>query len=107
MSANVKISATIPYYNVELDLLIKCVKSVLTQDFNNFEVIIVDDGSAEEYSLQLDKIRQIDERIRVIRQKNSGVSVARNIGVKASKGEYITFIDADDNVVPYFFFRRV
>ena len=89
------ISIIIPVYNAA-NYLQDTVQSVLNQDYQDMEIILVNDGSTD-HSLALCKEMQLkDTRIKVIDQKNAGVSVARNNGMKASKGEYLLFIDADD-----------
>lgn len=91
----IKFSVIIPAYNVE-KYLVRCVDSVLEQNRSDFEVIIVNDGSTD-YTLQICKaLKQKDDRVIIIDKENEGVSVARNAGIKIAKGEYITFIDADD-----------
>ena len=87
------ISVIIPTYNSQ-KYISSAVNSVLSQTYKAFELIIVDDGSTDntgEIVASFD-----DRRIRYIRQNNSGVAVARNTGIKSSKGEYIAFLDADD-----------
>lgn len=100
---SIKISVIVPYYNVKEELLLRCVNSILAQTFQDYEVILINDGSSEEFLPVLEKAEQLDQRIRIITQQNQGVSAARNHGVAASKGEYIIFVDADDLVLPYFF----
>lgn len=90
-----KVSVIIPVYNVER-YLNKCVESVLNQTFQDFEIILVDDGSTDKSGEICDSY--INEKIRVIHKKNGGLSDARNVGTKESKGEYITWIDSDDTV---------
>lgn len=92
-------SVIIPLYNKEIYLL-KAVRSVLEQTFQNFELIIVNDGSSDNSLLVLDQFS--DERIKLTNQSNLGVSIARNNGVAFSKFEYITFLDADDWWEPTF-----
>ena len=92
------ISVVIPFYNVEETLFMGCITSILNQTFRDFELIIINDGSAEEYNALLNRIARMDARIFIYNQKNAGVSVARNYGVEVSKGAYITFVDADDVV---------
>lgn len=91
------ISVIIPLYNKESS--IRCsVESVLTQSFRDIEIIIVNDGSTDRSA---DIVRSInDPRIRLIEQENGGPSKARNTGVKNAKGEWIVFLDADDELVP-------
>lgn len=90
-----EISIILPVYNSENDIE-DCISSVLTQSMTDFELIAVDDGSTDNSPSVLDRIAQKDNRIRVIHQRNSGVSVARNAGLDAALGKYVTFIDSDD-----------
>jgi len=89
------ISVIIPVYNVK-PYLDNCLKSVVTQSYEDFECILVDDGSTDGSSEICDCWAIQDKRIKVLHQANQGVSVARNNGIKYSKGNYITFIDSDD-----------
>ncbi len=87
------VSVVIPLYNKE-KWVGRAVKSVLSQTFWDFELIIIDDGSTDK---SLERVKEFqDDRIRIITQKNRGVSAARNRGVSEAKGRYIAFIDADD-----------
>ena len=90
-----ELSIVIPIYNVERTLQ-RCIDSVLGQSFQDFEMILVDDGSKDNSSVMADEIAQSDSRISVIHQSNQGLSAARNTGIKVAKGKYITFIDSDD-----------
>ena len=91
------ISIVIPVYNAER-YIEKCIESIVRQTFQDFELILVNDGS-EDCSLEIcEKYANENKRITVISQKNSGASSARNIGIDIAKGEWITFIDADDYV---------
>lgn len=92
---NAKISVIVPVYNVEKYLDI-CMESILNQTLNSIEIIIVDDGSTDKSGKIVDFYAEKDSRIKVIHQENQGVSVARNQGLLAAKGEYIAFIDPDD-----------
>lgn len=92
-----KISIIIPVYNASR-YLYECMKTVLNQTYSNIEVILVDDGSSDGSGELCDKFSTEDSRIKVIHQKNSGVSAARNAGLKLASGEYIAFIDADDMI---------
>ena len=89
------ISVVIPAYNVE-PYLTKCVQSVINQSYRDLEIIIVDDGSTDRTGIICDELRDIDSRIKVIHQSNQGLSVARNVGIEASSGHWITFLDSDD-----------
>lgn len=89
------ISIIVPIYNVE-PYLQKCVDSVLNQTFQNYELILVDDGSTDNSSKICDEYANKYDYITVIHQNNAGVSAARNTGLDSSKGEYIFFLDSDD-----------
>ena len=90
-------SVIIPLYNKQ-DYITRTINSVLNQTYQNFEIIVVDDGSTDK-SLSVVKTIK-DKRIKVFSQKNLGVSNARNKGIKQSKGNYIAFLDADDEFLP-------
>ncbi len=91
------ISVVLPIYNVE-DYLEKCMDSVLNQTYSNIEIILVDDGSPDSCPKMCDEYVKKDKRVKVVHKENGGLSDARNAGIKASNGEYITFIDSDDYV---------
>ena len=92
-------SVIIPLYNKE-NFIENTLKSVLDQGFNDFEVIIVNDGSTDKSE---DKIKHFDDvRIKYFSQENQGVSVARNFGISKANSNFITFIDADDYWYPEF-----
>jgi len=93
------LSVIIPVYNVETTLN-RCVKSVLNQGFSDMEVILVDDGSPDKCPMMCDEWTHQDKRIRVIHKQNGGLSDARNAGIEVARGEYITFVDSDDWVLP-------
>lgn len=93
------ISVIIPVYNVA-KLLERCIDSVLTQTYQNLEIILVDDGSTDMSGHFCDVYAKRDSRIRVIHQSNRGLSGARNSGLKIATGAYVTFIDSDDFVHP-------
>ncbi|MBR4720510.1 MAG: glycosyltransferase [Clostridia bacterium] len=91
------VSVIIPIYNME-KFLDRTVKSVVESDYDNLEIILVDDGSTDN-SLDLCKIWEgKDSRIKIIHKENGGASSARNAGIKASTGDYIAFVDSDDIV---------
>lgn len=90
-----KLSIIIPVYNVA-EWLSETVDSILAQTFRDFELVLVDDGSTDGSGELCDQYAAGDNRIRVIHQKNAGVSVARNTGVAAAQGDYIGFTDSDD-----------
>ena len=89
------ISVIIPVYNVE-KYLDQCIKSVIDQSYTNFECILINDGSTDYSGEICEHWATQDKRIKVIHQKNQGVSEARNKGIEISQGEYIVFIDSDD-----------
>lgn len=93
------ISIIVPCYNAE-PYLQRCVDSVLQQSFTNWEMILVDDGSTDKSPRICDEYARGDERIKIIHKKNEGATIARPLGFKASKGEYIVFLDADDWLLP-------
>ncbi len=93
------ISIIIPVYNVE-PYLARCLNSVLSQSFTDFEILLIDDGSTDASGKICDEYASRDERIRVFHKENGGVSSARNVGLKEAKGEWIYFVDADDEVLP-------
>ena len=92
---NPLISVIVPFYN-DLTTIERCIKSILSQSFNDLELILVDDGSNDGSANVAHKYRKADKRTRVIKQKNEGVSAARNTGIEHSRGEHIVFCDADD-----------
>ena len=93
------ISIIVPIYNAEKKLR-RCVESILSQTFSDFELILVDDGSSDNSPAICDELQLNDSRIRVFHKANSGASSTRNFGIKKAKGEYLTFSDADDWVEP-------
>ena len=95
------VSIIVPVYNVQ-NLVSTCIDSILMQTYQYFECIIIDDGSTDESGTICDEYSKKDNRIKVIHQKNAGLSVARNNALKIAVGEYISFIDSDDYVMPNF-----
>lgn len=93
------ISIIVPVYNA-VNYLSRCVDSILNQQFADFELIIVNDGSTDDSLAVCESFRRKDSRVLVINQDNAGVSSARNRGIKVAKGDFICFIDADDYVNP-------
>lgn len=92
-----QISIIIPVYKAEV-YLHRCIDSLLSQTLQNFEILLIDDGSPDRSGEICDKYTQIDDRVRVFHKENGGVSSARNLGIGHAKGEWITFIDSDDYV---------
>lgn len=95
------VSIIIPVYRVE-NKIRRCLDSILEQTFTDFECILVDDGSPDQSGIICDEYTGKDKRFKVIHQQNAGVSVARNTGLAAAQGEYITFVDSDDYVLADF-----
>ena len=96
------ISVIVPIYNGQHTLW-QCMRSITSQTFTDFEIILVDDGSTDWTSDMCDSLAKLDQRIRVIHQKNKGLSGARNTALDVALGKYIAFIDGDDHVAPQFF----
>jgi glycosyltransferase involved in cell wall biosynthesis len=96
-----KISIIIPVYNVE-KYLRRCIESILSQSINDFEVILVNDGSSDQSGSIADeyKSKANDQRIIVIHKENGGVSSARNAGLSVASGDYVWFVDGDDWIEP-------
>lgn len=92
-----KVSIIVPVFNVE-DYLEECIRSLLDQSYKNIEIILINDGSTDHSSLICNNLKEIDNRIILINQKNLGVSSARNVGLSIASGEYILFVDSDDIV---------
>lgn len=89
------ISIIVPVYNVE-KYLYRCIDSILKQTYENFELILIDDGSPDMCPSICDFCAQTDSRIKCIHKLNGGVSSARNVGIDIAKGDYVVFVDSDD-----------
>ncbi|MDA3720011.1 glycosyltransferase [Streptococcus thermophilus] len=98
---NPLISIIVPTYNVE-KYIRTCIESILAQTYRNIEVIIVNDGSTDQSLAVISDLICSHHNIKVINQKNQGLSVARNTGIDAATGKYIAFVDADDKIKPDF-----
>ncbi|MEE1226668.1 MAG: glycosyltransferase family 2 protein [Bacteroidales bacterium] len=92
-----KISVIVPVYKVE-QYLHRCIDSILSQSFTDFELLLIDDGSPDNCGKICDEYAQKDSRVRVFHKPNGGVSSARNLGLDNAKGEWMAFIDSDDYV---------
>ena len=93
------LSIIVPVYKVE-NYLQKCIDSILAQTFTDFELILVEDGSPDGCPALCDAAAAKDARIRVLHQKNGGLSAARNAGLDVARGEWIGFVDSDDYIAP-------
>jgi len=93
---NPLVSVIIPNYNYA-NYLYACIQSVLNQDYTNLEVIVIDDGSTD---TSVEIIQTFNSSVTLLAQKNSGVSAARNAGIKIARGDSISFLDADDTLAP-------
>jgi len=100
--SDILFSIIVPVYNVvEINgenLFSKCMDSLLHQTYRNIEVILVDDGSTDDAGSQCDAFAKMDSRVVVIHTENGGAGAARNVGVRHSKGDYLFFVDADDEI---------
>lgn len=92
-----RLSVIVPVYNAE-KYINKCLDTILSQTFKDFELILVDDGSPDKCGDICEKYAKLDNRIKVFHKKNGGVSSARNLGLSEARGEYIAFIDPDDYI---------
>ncbi len=95
MGVDVKVSVIVPVFNAG-ETLQKCIESVSAQHYQNFELLLINDGSKDRSGDICDKYAKKDYRIKVFHKKNEGVSSTRNVGLKEARGEYIVFCDADD-----------
>lgn len=91
----IKFSILVPVYNAE-KYLDECIQSVLKQTYQNFELILVDDGSKDSSGEICDRYAKTDERIRVVHQQNQGLLLTRRLSMRMSEGEYLLFLDSDD-----------
>lgn len=96
-NVNELVSVIVPVYNVE-NYLPRCIESIINQTYSNLEIILVNDGSTDHSGTICEEYKKKDSRIKVIMQRNQGLSAARNAGLDAVHGAYLTFIDSDDYV---------
>ena len=94
-----KFSIIVPVYKVE-KYICSCIESILNQEYPDWELLLIDDGSPDNSGIICDKYAKTDSRIKVFHQVNRGVSCARNVGLNNAVGEYILFVDADDMIYP-------
>lgn len=96
---NIKISVIVPVYN-SAEYIQTTLDSIINQDFDCYEIIVVDDGSSDNsLDLAYEKLKDTEIPHKIIHQRNSGVSVARNHGIEVSRGEYLVFVDSDDYIL--------
>ena len=93
------ISVIVPAYNIQ-DYIVRCIRSIQNQTYQNIEIIVVDDGSTDDTGAILDDLAKEDERLRIFHKENGGSSAARNLGIDNAKGEYLAFVDSDDYIEP-------
>lgn len=94
-----KVSIIVPVYNAQKTLT-RCIDSILNQDYTDFELLLIDDGSKDESGAVCDAYAAKDSRIKVIHKENSGVSDSRNMAIDHATGEYLQFLDSDDWITP-------
>ena len=95
MNITPKISVIVPVYNAE-KYLHRCIDSILSQTFTDFELLLINDGSKDSSGAICDEYAAKDNRVRVFHKENGGASSARNLGLDNAKGEWIAFVDSDD-----------
>lgn len=95
---NPKLSVIVPVYKAE-KYLHRCVESILTQTFTDFEILLIDDGSPDRSGEICDEYAKKDSRIKVFHKLNGGASDARNVGLDNAQGEYVCFVDSDYELV--------
>ncbi|MBO5461462.1 MAG: glycosyltransferase family 2 protein, partial [Ruminococcus sp.] len=96
---NPTVSIIVPVYNAE-EYLRRCVDSILTQEYTDFELILVDDGSKDNSPSICDEYAKNDSRVHVIHKENTGVSDTRNLAISMACGTYLQFLDSDDWITP-------
>ncbi len=100
------LSVVIPYYNLG-GTLPETIKSIKETTYSNYEIVIVNDGSSDEKSIQVLNDYKDDEKIKIVNIQNKGLANARNVGAKEAKGEFIAFIDADDKIDKNFYSKAI
>ncbi len=93
------LSVIVPIYNVE-KYLVKCIESIINQQYKQLEILLIDDGSTDGCSQICDEFEKIDCRIKVFHKDNEGLVRARKLGLSYSTGEYVAFVDGDDWIEP-------
>ena len=100
------VSVIVPVYNTG-KVAKKVIRQLLEQSYQNIEIVVVDDGSTDDSLVRLQELAAKDKRVKLIHQKNAGVSAARNAGIERARGEYMVFVDSDDEVRPGFIEKLV
>ena len=93
------VSIIVPVYNAE-GTLTRCIDSILNQEYNDFELLLIDDGSQDSSGAICDSYASADSRVRVVHKANSGVSDSRNLALDMARGTYLQFLDSDDWITP-------
>lgn len=93
-----KVSVVVPIYN-KVDYVERCFRQLLAQDMDAMEIVAVDDGSTDGSGTLCDRLAD-DSRLRIFHTPNQGVTAARRLGVEQARGEYIVFVDSDDELLP-------
>ena len=101
-----RLSIIVPVYKVRRYLQ-RCIESILQQTYTDYELILVDDGSPDGCGSVCDRFAQECDKVKVIHKKNGGLSSARNAGIAAARGEYLTFVDADDTIASGTFYYNM
>ena len=101
-----RISIIVPIYNSS-KTLDRCIKSIINQSYRNIEILLIDDGSTDESASICKKYEKKDNRIKYIYKDNSGVGETRNYGIKIATGNYIGFVDSDDEVLPQMYEKLI
>ncbi len=96
---NVKITVIVSAYNLEL-YIEECLKSIMNQTYKNLEIIVINDGSTDNTGKIINKLAKIDSRVIPIHQKNQGLVMVRENGIRMASGGYVTFVDGDDQIEP-------
>ena len=104
MTENDLISVIVPIFNIQNEIP-RCVESIIRQTYSNLEIILVDDGSTDESRQVIDRLTEKDQRIKPVYKNNGGVTSARFAGIAAAKGEWIGFVDGDDEIEQDMYFR--
>lgn len=101
MAAAIEVSIVVPVYNPPIERFQSCLKSVIAQSSDAWELVLVDDGSTDTAVLnELACVERRYDRVKVIRQENAGPSTARNVGTRSASGKYVTYVDCDDELPP-------